>query len=109
MAKKIVDYTEELRKDRYYGDANLVLAQGSGKNYLALFKVLQGIDSAGRRRFFYHLEYRWLSVDCTNPKDEAYACVMGREIQYYSAKDLNKISPKILLGTANLFECFQLF
>lgn len=109
MAKKIVNYTEEIKRSRYYGDANVVAAQGKGSNYLALFKVLEGRGTSGRARYFYQLEYRWLSVDCSKPNDEAYACVMGREVQYYKGRELNKINPKILTGEANLFECFQLF
>lgn len=108
MSKKIVDYTEELKKSGYYGNAILLTAQGNNQNYLALFKVLKDIDSAGRRRFFYQLEYRWLSEECKNSNDEAYVCVVGREVQYYSSKELNKINPKILIGKANLFNCFQL-
>lgn len=109
MAKKIVNYTDELKKSKYYGDAQIVAAQGKDKNYLALFKVLQGFDKGGRARYFYELEYRWLSIDCSKADDEAYACVMGREVQYYSSRDLNKINKNILMGKANLFDSFQLF
>lgn len=102
----VIDYTPALRS--YYKGTmvEVISAQGKGTNFLMIIRKLK---EGTTKSYEYNLVYRWLSSECLSPYDEAYVCVKGEEVQRYKAHELNKINRGILRGTANLFNCFDLF
>ncbi len=68
-----------------------LLAQGVGTNFFCLTKLESPFRRADGRAVNYQLDYRWLSSACKNKDDEAYVCVQGNEMTYWSAKELAEI------------------
>lgn len=102
----VVDYTNALKAEYKGTMTEVITAQGKGNNFLMILKTFR---EGSNKSYDYYLVYRWLSCECLKPNDEAYVCVKGEEMYRYKAHELNKINRGILRGTANLFECFNLF
>jgi len=84
-----------------------IVAEGNGKNFLKLQKLDTLVKRLDGQKVPYVIEYRWLSVECQNENDEAWACCQGVDFTYWSESELpiNKIKD----GTIQLFDVLSLF
>jgi len=98
MTENIIDMTETLQK--FYKDDTIIKAEAIGKNVLILRK--DKIKVLNKKTYAYNVEYRWLSVDISDP--EAFVCILGRE----HIGCLGKEAKQAIQGKS-LFDIFQLF
>lgn len=106
----LVDYTNVMEK--IYG-IKLLAAQGKDKDVLILRKLNNPVSRVDGKRVIYELEYRWLSSECQDEKDESFVCVKGSENTFWSKKELVETGALKKNGKVpeniNLFNCFRLF
>lgn len=99
--QKLVDYSNA------FPDA--LIAQGSGGNFLALYRRDSPATRADGKKASYELDYRWLSQECEEETDQSWACVQGAEVTYWQRKELDKLIRKMERGDeVNLFDHFNL-
>lgn len=100
--QSIIDYTS------HFKDA--LLAQGRGTEFLCLGKLDRPFERFDGKKAIYQIEHRWLSKECREENDEAYACCKGREFTYWQHTEIRSLLRKIREGKdVNLFEQFRLF
>lgn len=86
-----------------------LLAQGNGHNFLALSKRTLFKRNDGRKAS-YELEYRSLSAECNNERDEAYACVTYSELNFFQYDEIQNLLKKLEQDSeVDLFDYFNLY
>lgn len=93
--EKVIDYSEAL---------DCLTAHGKGRNVLILRRLDKHIKRFDGKKAQYVLEHRWLSCDCENEKDQAWACCQGQDYTYWQGSEIAKA-----IGSQNLFDHFCLF
>ena len=97
----VVDYSSDFPQ--------AIIAQGSGTQFLALYKRDHPYRRADGKMALYELDYRWLSVDCTRDTDQAWACVQGSEVTFWQRKELDQLIRQLNSGKqVNVFDHFWL-
>jgi hypothetical protein len=96
----VIDYTEQ------FGGA--VLVHGKGNNVLILRKLENKMKRFDGKVASYELEHCWLSCDCKNEKDQAWACVRGNDYTYWQGKELPFLK-KGFPENKSMFDFFMLF
>lgn len=100
--QQIVDYSA------HFKDA--VMAQGRGTEFLCLTKLDRPFVRADGKKALYQIENRWLSKECREENDGAYACCRGQDFTYWQHVEIRSLLRKIREGKdVNLFEQFRLF
>ena len=84
-----------------------IAAEGKEKNFLRLQKLDKPIKRFDGKTVSYFLQHRWLSVECKNENDEAWACSLGSDLTYWSEKELP--IEKLKNRTALLFDVVSLY
>jgi hypothetical protein len=97
----IIDYSHE------FPDA--ILAQGSGRDFLVLYRLKDPVKRFDGKTAIYEIQYRWLSQECKYDTDESWACVLGEEYSYWQRKEISNLIRKIEQGAeVNIFDHFDL-
>jgi hypothetical protein len=97
-----VDYVSE------FPDA--IIAQGQNSNFIRIVKLDQPFRRADGKKASYELEYRWLSTQCENENDQAWACVQGNEFTYWQAAEIKPLLAGLKAGKdVCVFDHFNLF
>ncbi|MFY0990981.1 hypothetical protein [Halomonas sp. C05BenzN] len=101
-AESLVDYSESFQA--------ALIAQGKGSNFLSLTRLDEPYERFDGKRASYELNYRWLSTDCQEEDDQAWACVQGAECTYWQHKEITKLLRQLKRhDDVDLFEHFDLF
>lgn len=99
----LVDYYED------FANENAVIAQGQGSNFIVIRKLDKLFRRGDGKKALYELEYRWLSQECRNERDQCWACVQGSEFSYWQRKEIESLLRKIQkVGDVNVFDHFFL-
>lgn len=79
-------------------------AHALDKNVLILRKLDNPVKRFDGEKALYELEYRYLSKDVTNDKDESWVCVEGNDFTFWTVKEIKELGE-----ISNLFEHFNLW
>lgn len=101
----VIDYTEDFSE---HVGIDFVIAQGSGRNFISIVKLETPIKRLDGKKASYELGYRYLSTDCENSKDQAWACVLGSEQTFWQAKEIKKLLADMKKGDVNVFDYFNI-
>ena len=97
----IVDYSGENEFK------NALLAQGKGKNFLALWRLDAPVKRFDGKKARYRIEHRDLSFPARHSDDQVWACTLSAENTYWQVKEFSL--KKLLAGKITLFDAFNLF
>lgn len=84
-----------------------IAAQGKGLNVLILTQLQVPFKRFDRKLGEYELEHRWLSQECQEENDQAWACVQGSDLTFWLKKEFDLAA--ITTGSKTLFDLFRLF
>lgn len=87
-----------------------LIAQGQDSNFIRIVELDEPFRRADGKKASYEVEYRWLSAQCKNENDQAWACVQGNEFTYWQAAEIKPLLTQLEAGEDPcVFDHFNLF
>jgi hypothetical protein len=95
----LVDYCNEFPK--------AILAQGRGREFMALFHLGEPRHHRNGKKAHFELVHRWLRKPCLNEDDQSWAQIMGRERIYLDQSEVEPLLQKLKHKEVALFDHFN--